>query len=118
MKASKEQLEGVGTEEAVRRESGSGETVGLFSSRARRRRRSCCDGDREVRSGTGDDSEADPDRGFGDRGFEGDRAPARSEMVTGGTGGLEGADRGRSRPRRSPAEQIEAPSSRSSLDQG
>ena len=58
------------------------------------------------------------DRGFGDHGLEGDRAPARSEMVTGGTGGLEGADRGRSRPRLSPAEQIEATSSRSSLDQG
>ena len=114
-------LEGVGTEEAVRRESGSGGTVGLEEIELRRRyesrednrrsccderrelrwarrsksnRRSCCDGDREVRSGAGDDSEADPDRGFGDRGLEGDRAPARSEMVTGSTGGLEGADRG------------------------
>ena len=111
-------LEGVGTEEAVRRESGRGGTVGLVVMRGvnsgglegvKNNRRSCCDGDREVRSGAGDDSEADPDRGFGDRGLEGDRAPARSEMVTGGTGGLEGADRGRSRPSCSPAEQIEAP---------
>ena len=64
--------------------------------------------DREVRSGAGDDSETDPDRGFGDRGLEGDRALARSEMVTGGTGGLEGADRGH-------LEQIEPRADRASI---